>query len=122
MTKRPFPLAVVLSAYHNKLMVPFGELRGFLNYMTGHQVALWEIPRARALVVAHLAKQFPWLDDLSPPPGFKTDAGNAGRFIRHVAKNVGSFQLDVAPLAKTAFKPHKPFTEGPWAKRTRKRA
>lgn len=102
---RAYPLAVVLSAYHNKLMCTIGELREFLNYMTRHDIALWEIPAARTMTARSLARQFPWLKDIPLPPGFKTDSGNCGRFVRHVAARIGTFTLDVAHLRSDAYRP-----------------
>lgn len=105
MTKQ-YPLAVVLSAYHNKLiMCTFTELREFLEYMTRHDVALWDVPAARTAAARSLARQFPWLKTIDLPPGFKADSGNCGRFVRHVAGRIGTFQLDVAHLRSDAFRP-----------------
>lgn len=105
MNAQTFHLSVVLSAYHNKLLCTFAELRSFLNYMTGHQVALWDIPKARALVAKSLARQHPWLPAIEPPPGFKVDGGNAGRFIRQVAKHTDTYTVPVKPLGRNAFQP-----------------
>lgn len=120
MTARDFPVAVVLSAYHNRLLVSFPELRDLLDYMTGHKVALWEVPLARALAAAHLAKQYPWLEKIEPPPGFKNDAVNTNRFVKSVVKTIHAEQLRVYPLPAGAFKPHGPF-EGPTWKKKRAR-
>lgn len=115
---RPFPLAVVLSTYHNKLMCPFAEFRKFLNYMAGTDVAMWEIPRARSLAAGYLVTQFPWLPKVAPPPGFKFDANNTTKFVRKVAEQIGAFTLDVKPMIKGRFLPHRPFTTPPYAKRS----
>lgn len=104
-----FSVAVILSAYHNRLLVPFPELRGLLDFMTGHKVALWEIPAARKLAADHLRKQYPWLAHLTPPPGFKNDVVNTNRFVKSVTKHVGEDVLEVRPMPKQAFKPHGPF-------------
>ena len=117
---RFFPVAVVLSAYHNRLLVSFGELRDFLDYMTGHDVALWEIPLARSLAAAHLLKQYPWLAELEPPPGFKNDAVHTGRFVKSVIKMIGKDTVVVYSLPAGKFKPHGPFEGAAWKKRARR--
>ena len=106
---RVFSVAVVLSAYHNRLLVPFDELRALLNYMTGQDVALWEIPLARSLCAAHLLKQYPWLAELEPPPGFKNDAVHTGRFVKSVVKTIGSDTLTVYMLPPNKFRSRGPF-------------
>lgn len=102
---RPYDLSVVLSAYHNRLMCPIGELRDLLNYMTGHDVALWEIPRARTLAARSLARQHPWLGQIKVPIEMKIDSGHSGQFVRHVAKKLGSRVVIVKPLSSSAFHP-----------------
>lgn len=104
-----FRAAVVLSVYHNRLLCHFGELRGLLDFVTGHEVALWEIPRARALTAEHLRRQYPWLARIEPPPGFKTDAVNVNRFVNSVIREVGAEQFKVYPLPRGTFVPHGPF-------------
>lgn len=107
--KDTFPVAVVLSAYHNRLLVSFGELRGLLNYMTGTKVGLWEVPKARAACVNQLGKQFPWLEEITPPEGFKNDAMHTGKFVRSVCKQINTDTLKVAPLPPKTFVSRGPF-------------
>jgi hypothetical protein len=102
--KTVFPLATVLSAYHNRLLVSFGELRGLLDWCTGCEVPLWEIPRARALVAEHLAKQYPWLAHIQPPEGFKNDAMGTGRFVKQVVGMTGLDRLEVYALPRGSYK------------------
>lgn len=106
---RVFSVAVVLSAYHNRLLVPFDELRGLLEYMCGQKVWLWEVPLARSLSAAHLLKQYPWLDEIEPPPGFKNDAVSTNRFVKSVIKMIGADTLTVYTLPPNKFKSHGPF-------------
>lgn len=101
-----FPLAVILSVHHNKMLVTFTEFRDLLDYVTGVQVALWEIPRARAQVAAHLARQYVWLRHIDLPPGFRADSGNANRYVKGVAKAVGcDLELEVRPMRKGMYQP-----------------
>lgn len=103
---RTFPLAAVLSVYHNKMLVSFQEFRELLNYSTGVQVALWEIPRARTQVAEHLSRQFVWLKHAELPPGFRVDSGNANRYVKQVAKTIGgATELEVKAMRKGAYKP-----------------
>lgn len=102
---RPYDLSVVLSAYHNRMMCSFSELRELLNYMTGHDVALWEIPRARLLAARSLARQHPWLGQIKVPIEMKIDSGHSGQFVRHVARTLGTRIIIVKPLSSSAFQP-----------------
>ena len=105
---RVFPVSVILSVYHNRLMCSFGEMREFLNFMTRHDVALWEIPRARALSAQHLSRQYPWLKKYEPPAGFKNDAMHSGRFVRGGEKLAKSKELSVLSMGPGEFVPHGP--------------
>lgn len=100
-----FPVAVVLSAYHNRLLIPFPQLRAFLDYMCGQKVFIWEIPRARSMAARHLERQYPWLATINPPQGFKNDAVNTNRFVRSVTKAIKADELTVYPLPKGDFIP-----------------
>lgn len=108
MTTRSFPISVILSVYHNRLLCSFNEMRGLLDFMTRHDVALWEIPRARALSAKHLGKQYPWLKKYDPPAGFKNDAMHSGRFVRGGEKIAGTKELSVLPMGPGEFVPHGP--------------
>ena len=102
---RYFSVACILSIYHNRLLVSFPELRELLDYMTGAEVPLWQIPEARALCMVALERQYPGLTRIEPPPGFKNDAMHAGRFIKAATKQLGGQdRLLVRRLPPTAFK------------------
>ncbi len=107
-TSRAFPMATILSVYHNRLMCSFDELRELLDFMTHHKVALWEIPRARALAAHHLGTQYPWLKKYAPPAGFKNDAMHSGRFVRGGEKLAKAKELSVLPMGPGEFVPHGP--------------
>lgn len=106
--RRPFPVSVILSVYHNRLLCPFDEMRGLLDFMTRHDVALWEIPRARALSAKHLSSQYPWLKKYEPPQGFRNDAMHSRRFVKGGEKLAGCAQLMVLPMGPGEFVPHGP--------------
>lgn len=112
-----FPIATILTVYHNKMMSTFDEMRELLDYMTGHRVALWEIPRARVLCRDALEKQFYWLPQMPMP--IETRKDTSPTFVRKVKRAVGEDDLEVRPLRKNAFTPHSFAEQGPWAKRKR---
>lgn len=104
---RPFSVGAVISAYHNRLLVPFDEYRRFLDYMTGAELYLYDVAAARRAVAPALVKQLPRLAKTSRPPD-KTDSGNASRYVRKVAKELGVDEVRVTPLNKGRFKPRTP--------------
>lgn len=100
---REFPMAVVISAYRNRLLCPFDEYRAFLNYMTGHNLYLHDVGRARRAVAVELAKQVPELERTEQPPE-KTDSGNANKYVRACSKRAGFEYVELHPMRKGAFK------------------
>lgn len=104
---RSFPVGVVLSAYHDRLLVPFKDYRRFLDYMTGAELYLHDVAGARRATAASLERQLPSLAQTSHPPE-KTDSGNATRYVKKVAKELGCEELRVNPLRKGAFKTRLP--------------
>lgn len=82
---REFPLSVVVSVTKNRLVAPFDEYRGFLDYMTGTHVPLWDVERARKAVAEKLTRLFRKI----PDPPEKTDSGNASRYVKACAKKLG---------------------------------
>jgi len=98
---KAFPTAVVLAAYHNKPCAPFKEMRELLDYMTGLDIALWEIPRARAACAKSLERSFPWLPEMPPPLEFKPD--QSGKYVRSITALKGD-TLGVPPLKKNTYK------------------
>lgn len=103
MTTREFPMAVVISAYSNRLLCPFDQYRDFLNYMTGTNMYLHDVGRARRAVADELAKQVPELKKTDPPPE-KTDSGNANKYVRACSKKAGFEYVELSPMRKGAFK------------------
>lgn len=104
MNYEAFDLAVVLTAYHNKMATTMPELRSLLDYMCGSTVPLWEIPRARAMCSVSLERHFPWIADY-PPPVEATKGDGVGKWVRNVRKDTGYDTLAVPPLRKGLFKP-----------------
>ena len=85
MTSRAFPANVVVSVVQNRLLCPMDDYRDLINYMTGHQVPLWDLTRAREVCMKRLVSTFPILKDL-PPTWEKTDSGNANKYVRACVK------------------------------------
>ncbi|AYB70702.1 hypothetical protein SEA_VASUNZINGA_70 [Mycobacterium phage VasuNzinga] len=106
---REFDIAVVLSVYYDILLCAFEDYRELLNYMTGHDVAIWEIPRARRLCADALEIQYPILTLPLMPEGFKNDHMHSGKFIRKATKDFGAPLLPVDPIDPGKFVPHGPF-------------
>jgi len=104
---RSFPVGVIISAYHNRLLVPFNEYRDFLDYMTGTELYLYDVASARISVLTALKRQLPQLAKVSRPPE-KTDSGNATRYVRKVAKELGTDELELTPLRRGGFVPRTP--------------
>lgn len=96
------PLGPVLATIHDRLVCPFDDYREFLNHVTGTDVPLWDVARARREASDHIRKQYPLLMEHKPPE--KTDNGTASRYVRAVAAKVGYEQMTVRPLAKGKFK------------------
>ena len=96
MTSKVFPLSVVISVCHNRLVCSFDDYREFLDFMTGVNVPLWDVERARVATANRLRTLF---SDLSkaPEPPEKTDSGNAGKYVRECVKAVGFSCVTVAP-------------------------
>jgi hypothetical protein len=104
---RSFSVGAVISAYHNRLLVPFDEYRRFLDYMTGTELHLYDVAAARRAILPALNRQLPQLAEVPRPPD-KTDSGNASRYVRKVAKELGADEVRVTPLKKGAFKARTP--------------
>jgi hypothetical protein len=100
---KTFPLSVVLTAYHNRMMATFPELRELLNYMTGQDVPLWDIPRARVMCRDALQRKYTWLAKMEPGPETRKDT--ASRFVRTVARKIGYSELEVPKLKRGAYRP-----------------
>lgn len=101
MTSRAFPLGVVLTAIHDRHVTDFDEYRDFLEYMTGTDVALWNVGPARRAIVDTLRRQHPKLFAHRPPE--KTDSGNSSRYIKDVAKKIGTDMVVVNRLRRGTF-------------------
>lgn len=99
----PFPLAVVLHVYHNKPYSSIKEMRELLNYMTGTDVPLWEVPRARVMCARYLERHFPWITRRTPPVEFRSDQAN--KFVKQVATDLGKTTVAVPPIRKGLFVP-----------------
>lgn len=104
---RTVGMNIIVSVYRNRLVCPFDQYRDFLNYMTGHTLYLYDLPRARAACADYLAKNHPQLKK-SPRPPEKTDSGNANRYVKDVSKHMGRDEIGVNPLPKGSFKPRTP--------------
>ena len=98
-----FPIATVLAVYNNKPTVRFNEMCDLINYMTGHDVPLWEIPRARAMCATALARQFPWLEKHPIPMEFKPESAN--KFVRAIIAKVQIEEVAVPKLKRGAYRP-----------------
>jgi hypothetical protein len=98
-----FPLAVVLHVYHNKPFSSIKEMRELLNYMTGTDVPLWEVPRARVICAKYLERHFPWLPEIDMAAEFRSDQAN--KFVRKVATDLGRNTVAVPPIRKGVFVP-----------------
>jgi hypothetical protein len=95
---RTFPIATALSICHNRLLLDFPTYRFHLTYLVGREgnpLSLWEVAEARRKVADHILKSHPSLADFPPPD--KTDSGNAGKYVRGVAKRLGMEELELAP-------------------------
>lgn len=97
---RDFPTAVIVSVCQNRLVCPFDQYRDFLNFVTGANVPLWDIERARAATAKYLGQSFKVLRKVPAPPD-KTDSGNAGKYVRACSKATGT---DVWALEKGVVK------------------
>lgn len=95
MTTRTYPLSAALSVVHSRLVCPFDTYRDFLDYHLGHRVPMWDLSRARARVARSLGKRFPELTRFPPPD--KTDSGNANKYVKSVAVQVGYDTVSVSP-------------------------
>lgn len=104
---RAFPLGPVVSVYYDRMLCTFTEYRAFLDYMTNAEVGLLDIPSARRMVALAVARQLPELAKATGPPE-KTDSGNATRYVRRVAKEVGYDEVELTPLRKGRFQPRMP--------------
>lgn len=96
-----------MSVYHDRLLCPFTEYRAFLDYMTGVEVGLLDVSSARRIVAMAVERQLPELGRAARPPE-KTDSGNATRYVRRVAKQVGYEEVRMTPLRKGRFQPRMP--------------
>lgn len=100
-------MAVIASVYHDRLVCPFDQYRDFLNYMTGHDLYLYDLPRARRIVADVLDNRIPGLKKTTPPPE-KTDSGNANKYVRDVCKELSADTWTLGPLKAGAFTPRTP--------------
>ncbi len=89
-----YPLSIIVSVCKNRLVCGFDEYRDFLNHVTGEQLPLWDVERARAATAKYLLATHKPLTKLPNPPD-KTDSGNAGKYVRECAKVVGVTELDI---------------------------
>lgn len=101
-----FPLPVVVTAYTGVQVCTFEDLRTFLNYMTGHDLFIREIPRARKAVAFMLAQQYPFLRRISLPSAVEPrgKGGQTPAWMREISKQAGAKELDVDRLP--AYQPH----------------
>jgi hypothetical protein len=104
MGDRAFPVAVVISAYRDRLVCPFDEYREFLDYMVGAELFLHDVAAARRAVAAHLDRVAPELSRTTPMSE-KTDNGTGVRHARKVAKQLGTDVLILEPMPPGAFRP-----------------
>ena len=102
MTSQVFDMSVVASVVQNRLLCPFGEYRRLLSYMTGTDLPLWEISRAREECAAKLLKLFPILKQLPQLPE-KTDSGNANKYIRSCVKKCSGIDTFTVAPGKVKF-------------------
>lgn len=101
--KREFPAAVVVSVVQNRLLCSFSDYREFLDYMTGGEVRLYDVARARVRVADFLRASMPRLRHLPALPE-KTDSGNANRYVKTCHRFVGGETVAVRAMPATAFK------------------
>lgn len=101
MTDQPFPMNAIVSVIKNRLLCPFNDYRTLLNHMTGRQLGLWDVTRAREVCTAKLIRMHPELGELPNPPE-KTDSGNANKYIRQCVKANGG--VDTYTLAPSSVK------------------
>ncbi|MEV5862406.1 hypothetical protein AB0L83_22160 [Streptomyces sp. NPDC052071] len=68
---RSVPLADVLSVTTPNLLSArqMDGLTGLLNWMTGDELEMWQLPRAADECAPALIMQHPVLEGLAPPPG-----------------------------------------------------
>lgn len=97
MDRKTFHLSSILTVCHNIMMSSFPEMREVLDYMTGHSIPIWEIPRARAMCAESIKDQYPLLGYVELPPEFKRDG--CSKFVRQIIKLMDSDELALTPLA-----------------------
>lgn len=100
---KTFPIAVVVSTYRDRLLVPFDDYRAFLDYMVGEKVWLHDVAAARKVVAKHLDQRIPALKKTDPPPE-KTDSGAGGRYIKGCAKTLDTAEVTLFPLPDGVFR------------------
>jgi hypothetical protein len=95
---RAFPLADVLSVTTPNLLSArrMDGLTDLLNWMTGDDLELWQLPRAADEARPVLIAQHPFLADLQPPTGLST-LGLHAWLMTAILKTGGT--LTISPLA-----------------------
>lgn len=94
---RTFPLADVLSVTTPLMLSERGEdgLTDLLNFMTGDELEMWQLPRAADEAQPVLIAQHPFLAELQPPAGL-SKLGLRIWLMNRVLKHGAT--LDVQPL------------------------
>ena len=95
MTTQQFPIGVILTVTHGKLMCDISECYRILNFMTGDELFTHQLPRASRECGPIILRQHPhladWLDDV-------TTENYAARLAD--AKRQFGETLEIAPLAE----------------------
>lgn len=103
MKEEKFSLGAVVSVISKKLVAPLPEVVGLLNFITGKDLSMMQLPRALDECSKHLTKQYPKLAKARE----KLDGQNNEfgiLFLRELAKTFGE-EVTVEPMPEGAFKP-----------------
>lgn len=102
---KAFPISVAISVYANRMYCGFPEYRDLLNHMTGADVRLREIPRARKLAADAIAAQHPWIATVRLPDTDNEKKPKSAKWLRAIETRLGADTLNIDPLPEGAFVP-----------------
>lgn len=104
---RDFDALTILSVTTGKLLVEFGKVHEFLEYMAGEPVWTHQLPRVRMEVVPTLLEQFPQFNSVDAE---KVDSSNVIKFCENT-KKLYPDAYTVRPMAKENHQSIDPLSE-----------